>query len=155
MEKEKNIFPQAKKTPIFTNKTPINGRKQIVDLLRAMPLGEKKKLLKNMALKNPQLVQEMMQEGVSFEQLEYLTEEQLSTLFNYIDANTMGMALKNSPNTLQKYFLRKAPKNYAENAYVVMMTATNEETKKVELAKDKVMNMAAQLFGQNFAPIVL
>jgi flagellar motor switch protein FliG len=123
----------------------LNGKAQIVEMLRVMPLDERKKLLTNVSKRNPQLAEELIEECLDFATLERLLDSEITLTFEYIKAPIFGVALKNASVALQRRVLGLAPRNYAEEAYRLMTTPLANEQADVRRAQDKVVNVLVGL----------
>lgn len=123
----------------------INGKAQIIEMLQHMNRAEKNKLLNNIKLRNPQLAQELMEQCFSFSDLDSLSDNELSMVFNYITAPILGMALKNVDVAFQRRLLSLADRPYAEEAFRVLKTTYSTEKRDTPRAQSKIIEVLLSL----------
>jgi flagellar motor switch protein FliG len=116
----------------------INGKEQIVEMLRAMPGQDRQRLLNNMRLKNPTLTTELEKLSLSIDHLESFSEHQLLVITRQVNPAIMGLALKGMKTETQRFVLSKVSREYAEKAYDVMISPITDEVTKVKRAKSKI-----------------
>ena len=95
----------------------INGKAQIIDMLKYMQEDERTTLLKNIQARNPQLAKELYAESISFGTIYSLDQVDLGALASYIKAEIMGVALKGAKPEFQRKLLSSVPRPYAEVAF--------------------------------------
>ncbi len=117
----------------------INGKAQIVEMLQHMPREERIKLIKNLKIRNPQLAEELSEQCFTFSDLNALSDFELQTIFNYVSAPILGMALKNVERDFQRRLLSLADRSYAEEAFRVLKTNFNNEKKDIKRAQNKII----------------
>ena len=125
----------------------INGKNQIIDMLRVMPINEKKVLIENLKRRNPKAALEFSKESISINNLINLQREHFLLLSNHINFEIMGIALKNTSLDVQKRILSLLPKNYAEECFNTLFTPVEISKSEINKAKNKVIAIAIQLFG--------
>ncbi len=123
----------------------INGKAQIVEMLQNMPRDEKLKLLKNIKLRNPQLADELMELSYTFSDINVMQDHELKIIFKYVTAPILGMALKNVDKSLQRRLLSLADRQFAEEAYHVMVTSYPTEKRDTKRAQGKIVEILAKL----------
>lgn len=123
----------------------INGKAQIIEMLKHMPDAERQKLLQNIRLRNPQLANELVAQSLSFEHLGKLNPHEITLLIQYIAAPVLGVALKDTPREVQKKVLASVPRNYAEEAYKMMITPLANEKRDISRAQNKVISVILAL----------
>ncbi len=130
-----------------TNETGtfINGRAQVVEMLKIMPHNERELLLKNMRMRNPNLVNELVEESLSFNQLTHLEEHEIQLVLQYVQPPILGVALKNTSQAVQRHILSIVPRNYAEEAFKTMMTPIANEHRDSERAQSKITGVMISL----------
>lgn len=130
----------------------INGRQQIIEMLQFMNESERKKLLKNIGMRNSVMARELSEQSLSFNDLVQMPEDGLRQIFNQCNPAIIGLALYNCSNSLQRKVLSILDRNVAEKAFEIMNK--NLSSKKVECkrAQDKVLQIAIQVSRrQNFS----
>lgn len=123
----------------------INGRAQVVELLQLLGSDEKVALLKNMRIKNPQLALELSKESLSFQQLEKLSGPDTKMILNYVPAPILGVALKGASSSLQRRILGLVAREYAEEAYGIMISPLRDEASGKRRAQEKILNIMLDL----------
>lgn len=121
----------------------LNGKQQIIEMLQFMQPDEKARLLQNMRLKNPAMADELAQKSISFYQVEHLSNHEIMLILSNVSSTIMGLALKEAPVSMQKKVLSLAPRDYAENAYSIMMSqiSADKSRKGVEKVKAVLVNL--------------
>lgn len=128
----------------------INGRGQIVEMLKIMPREEREKILRNVAARNKQLAMELGQECLSFNDLERLGDADLSYIIERIKAPILGIALKGAKQEFQRRVLRLARREYAEEAYETMLGKVMNGSKDIQRAQNKIMSLLPSILsGKN------
>lgn len=107
----------------------INGKAQIIDMLKYMEEGERTTLLKNIQMRNPQLAKELYAESITFDTMNSLDQVDIGALANYVKPEIMGVALKASKPDFQRRVLSSVPRAYAEIAfnYISKNLGSNED----------------------------
>ena len=122
----------------------IDGKSQIIEMLRLMPQREKSKLIRNLRLKNPALADELLEEGLSFEEMAHLDEGKMHTLLDHISPSVLGVALRGMGEDFQRHILSTVNRRCAEEAYVAMIGPGITE-EKIARAQKKVLRVMSQL----------
>lgn len=125
----------------------INGRGQIVEMLKIMPREEREKILRNVAVRNKQLAMELGQECLSFNDLERLGDDDLSYIIERIKAPILGIALKGAKQEFQRRVLRLARREYAEEAYETMLGKVMNGSKDIQRAQNKIMSLLPSILS--------
>lgn len=123
----------------------INGKKQIIEMLRIMDDADKRKLLKNISLRNSAMARELAEQSYSFKDLMRLKDQELVIVLNYNNPTIVGLALYLLPQDFQRRSLTIMNRENAEIAYSVM--SQNLTNKKVECEKalQKLVNSCIEL----------
>lgn len=131
----------------FTNETGIflNGKAQIIEMLQIMDSESKEKLIKNIKMRNPALANELLEQSLTFDDLNNLEDGDIINLFSYIKAPVIGVALKTVKIEFQKRVLTLAPREYAEEAFNVMNKSLREEKSMIRKAQHKVIETLVSL----------
>jgi flagellar motor switch protein FliG len=95
----------------------INGKAQIIEMLKFMTAKERATLLKNVRMRNPALAKELYAESITFETIYALDTVDLAQIIQFVKAPIMGVALKSAPAEFQRQLLGASPRAYAEEAY--------------------------------------
>lgn len=98
----------------------INGKAQIIEMLKFMTAKERATLLKNVRMRNPALAKELYAESINFDTLYSLDQVDVAQVLQFVKAPIMGVALKSAPTEFQRKLLSSAPREYAEEAYTYL-----------------------------------
>lgn len=132
--------PENEKTGIY-----INGRQQVVDLLRHMEQGDKSRLLRNLKGRNPTLAKELSEQCFSYDNLWSLDDENLAKILASTKPVILGLALSLSSIKNQKRALSLIPRDSALKAYEVMTKDLSDNRRECMRAQDKIMELAIDL----------
>ncbi len=136
MSTENHVTPQG---------TYINGKGQVIDILRLLSPQEKARILNHINSKNPTMARELAERCVSFANVEALGDNELKIVFSQVDPKLMGVALKGTSVEFQRRCLSIVPRHLAEEAYRLLTTPLKNEREPVMKAQDKILNIAIQL----------
>lgn len=123
----------------------INGKAQVIEMLKYMQPEEREVLLKNIKARNPQLAMELTEDCLTFNDLNRLGDEELHLIFNYVKPAVWGLALKNTPRDFQRRVLGLAARDYAEQAYQVLTTSIKNEDRDTKRAQQKIVSILGNL----------
>ncbi|MBL6990076.1 MAG: hypothetical protein ISR65_09875 [Bacteriovoracaceae bacterium] len=123
----------------------LNGKAQVIEMLKFMNNAERKKLLRNIRLRNPQLAEELTAKSLTFSSISALSNHELKLVFQHINPQILGIALKNIEQALQRKILSLAPRDYAESAYSILISPIKNEFKDIQRAQSKIMGVLASL----------
>jgi flagellar motor switch protein FliG len=123
----------------------LNGRAQIIEMLRIMEPAERDHLIKNLRRKNPAVANELLEQSITFDQISFLSDPEIKMIYFHVPAAVMGVALKNIKEELQRRLLTLAPRAYAEEAYSVMVTQLDNERRDIPKAQNKIINVMINL----------
>ena len=123
----------------------LNGRAQVIEMLQMLSPKERERILNHVRIKNPTLASELVEESVCFEDISRLGQRELAHLFQYLTPVIIGMALKGVDAAFQRKILTQAPRQYAEEAFDIMMTPLENERTNIRRAQQKVIEIAVQL----------
>lgn len=124
----------------------LNGKAQIIEMLKMMNGKEKEVLLKNIRMKNPQLADELAERSVTLEIMKDLSQPDMTTLFENLMPQVLGLALRNMTEEVQRKVLSMAPREYAEKAFEIMVTPLNASAEeKIQKAQGRVLSVLASI----------
>lgn len=123
----------------------INGKAQIIDMLKFMPSAEKNVLIKNLKLKNPVLASELEIQSLTFSHVYRISDDEIVILLKYISAPIIGVAIKSTNLDFQKRILSIAPRSYAEEAYKTFTANLQNEKRDIDRAQAKVLSIMISL----------
>lgn len=123
----------------------INGRQQVIDLLRHMEPSDKTKLLRNLKGRNPTLAKELSEQCFSFDNLWELEDENLSKILMASKPVVLGLALSLTSIKNQKRALGLMGRENALKAYEVMTKDLSANRRECQRAQDKILDFAIEL----------
>lgn len=123
----------------------INGRQQIIEMLQFMNESDKRKLLKNIEMRNAVMARELSEQSLSFNDLSKLSEISLQRIFSKCNPAIIGLSLYTCSREFQRKVLSVLDRDLAERAFEIMNK--NLESKKIECrrAQEKVLSIVIQL----------
>jgi len=122
----------------------LNGRQQIIEMLKIMAAAERAALLDNIKKRNPILANELLEESINFSCLENLSRPEIELIFSFTDAFTWGVALQGLAASLQRKILGLAARPYAEQAFKIM-TGPRGQSADVAKAQNKILAVIIEL----------
>ena len=126
----------------------LNGKQKILDMYHILSPQEKATLIKNLRPRNPALANELIENALTFDDLNRLSDQQISTIFNYVTAPILGVALKGCREGFQRRVLGLAPRNYAEESYNALMARVSNEKTATSRARQKIVDLLISLNKQ-------
>jgi flagellar motor switch protein FliG len=123
----------------------INGRQQVVELLRHMDQGDKTTLLRNLKGRNPTLAKELSEQSFSYDNLWSLDDQNLGRILGMTKPVILGLALSLTNIKNQKRALSLIPREQALKAYEVMTKDLSDNRRECLRAQDKIMELAVDL----------
>ncbi|AYF43236.1 MULTISPECIES: FliG C-terminal domain-containing protein [Halobacteriovorax] len=124
----------------------INGKAQIIEMLKFMGAEERATLLKNIQMRNPTLAKELYAESITFNTIYSLDDIDLAQVLKFIKAPILGVALKECEKTFQKKILTLLPRESAEEAYSYLVkNLGGNETRDIQRARKRVTDTIVAL----------
>lgn len=123
----------------------INGKAQVIEMLKLMTDKEKQVLLLNIRKRNPQLAEELFEGSISFDIIMKLSDVDLKRVMNYIQASIMGLTLKELPKEFQRRVLGLAERKYAEQAFEILTRPVAIDKKTIQRAANKTLKIISEL----------
>jgi flagellar motor switch protein FliG len=123
----------------------INGRQQVVDLLKHMDASEKSTLLRNLKGRNPVLAKELSEQCFSYDNIWNLNDDTLSKILSGTKSVILGLALSQTSIKNQKRALALIPREQALKAYEIMTKDLSENRRECYRAQDKILEFAIEL----------
>jgi len=133
---------------------PVNGKAQIIDMLRVMPVDERRALLKNMGQMDKKRTVELMELSISMSNIEGLEESEIQLIVESCSAPVLGVALKNCPEGLQRKALRSLDRKKAEEAFEMLSTAISDEKENIMRAQRRVLQTALDLHKKGAVSLI-
>ena len=124
----------------------INGKAQIIEMLKFMTGPERATLLKNVSKRNPALAKELYAESISFETIYSLDKIDVGMIAQFVKPTIMGVALKGANKDFQRNFLSLVERQYAEEAFSYLnKNLGSNESRDVERAQKRVSDTIVAL----------
>lgn len=123
----------------------INGKNQVIELLRQMDAADKAKLLKNLRLRNPALAKELTESCISFESIWDLDDSGLKTVVSQVQPAILGLALSLVAVKNQRRALGLIPREMALKAFDIMQKDLSGNRNECLRAQQKVLELALSL----------
>jgi hypothetical protein len=111
----------------------INGKEQIVELLKVLPREE-----------NPELTDELFNLSNTVEDLCQLSELQVKQICLQLPAPIMGLSLKAYDEDTQRHLLSHMPREYAEEVFENIFTKFQNEKQLIQRSKQKLREICAK-----------
>ncbi|MBT3235475.1 MAG: hypothetical protein HN353_05965 [Bdellovibrionales bacterium] len=132
-------------TPTNADSIFLNGKSQIVEMLRFMSADERKKLLQGIRQRNASMAQELESSSLTFEDFLSLNDTNLAKVIQYLDSSIMGVALRGCDPDFQRRALSLTDHEYAKRAFALMVKQIERESTLVKRARDKVIELLVSL----------
>ena len=123
----------------------INGESQAAELLAALSPNERKRILKCINTKNPQVARTLSQKCLDFNTILNLNQHEFNQLSRAINPKVLGIALKNTPVPFQKQILLKLERQYAEISYNTLISPQMNESPNIKRAQARVLEVGLKL----------
>ena len=123
----------------------VNGKNQVMEMLKYMTPQHKENILNHIRLKNPSLADELTLGCLDFSLLEKLDDNDIRRIFTHVDPVVFGLAIRPVNRSLQKHLLSRASRDYAEVAYESMTKVLKNEASLISKAQRKTMEVLTLL----------
>lgn len=123
----------------------INGKGQVIELLRKMDAAAKSKLLKNIRLRNPSLAKELTESCISFESIWDLDDESLKTVVSQVKPAILGLALSLVHVKNQRRALSLISRDMALKAFEIMQKDLTGNRNDCYRAQNQILDLALNL----------
>lgn len=122
----------------------INGRAQVIEILKRLPEDHKNKILRSLKIKNSSLAQELSWQTLSFKSITDLKENALQTLLEYISSPVIAIALTDQSIDVQKKFLSTVSRERAKEIFQQLKTQ-GQSSLNAKKAQMKIIDIATTL----------
>jgi flagellar motor switch protein FliG len=123
----------------------INGKKQVIELLKTMEAADKARLLKNLRVRNPSLAKELTESCISFESIWDLNDESLKTVVSQVQPAILGLALSLVNVKNQRRVLSLISREMALKAFDIMQKDLTSNRSECMRAQQKILELAMNL----------
>jgi flagellar motor switch protein FliG len=137
---KKNLSSLGEKQGSF-----LNGKGQVIELLKFLTHEEKERILNRLRILNPQLASELNKSSVKFDDLFKKDPSLLKKIFSSFPPAITGMALKNCPSSFQRHILEILDRDYSRAAFQILQGSIQNEQEISKKAKDKILSYFQQL----------
>ena len=123
----------------------INGRAQVIELLKKLPNDNKEKILASVKQKNPKLAKELSMHTITFESFLELEDIKIAIALPYISNRILALALKSLNHERQGKILKSLNKTRAIEVFGIIRsdTASLQDSMK---ARDKIAQILSSLY---------
>jgi flagellar motor switch protein FliG len=122
----------------------INGRAQVVEILKRLPEDHKNKILKSLKGKNSSLAHELTWQTLTFDGLKELKEAQIKLLLDYVSSPVIAIALFDQDVEVQKRFLGNVSRERAREIFQQLKSQTPSLIN-CKKAQNKITDIATTL----------
>jgi len=128
MEVEKGVF--------------LNGKEQVIEMMKYLDNDEKKRLLNHIRTKNPSMASELSERAVSFKNLFTLSNNEIKLIAAHFNPTVLGVAIRGCPINFQRKVLSSIERTQAESAYQAMTAHLSNELESNKKAQARVLEIA-------------
>lgn len=122
------------------------GPANLAKLLSHVDIARQNQLLEALAKKQPEIVESVSEQLLTFDELGNLGDEAIETILQVLDKPTLALALYNAPQAIQDRFFENMSAAQAEAVESETTQLTFEQTQIVETARQSVLSLV-----RNFA----
>ena len=126
------------------NDIVINGRAQVVEILKSLPEDHKNKILRSLKNRDSSLAHELSWQTLTFAGITQSKDAQLKALLEYISSPIIAIALKNQEAVIQKKFLTNLSRERAKEVFHQLKN-TSAITSNILKAQNKITDIATTL----------
>lgn len=123
----------------------IDGKKQAIELLQHLEGSERNKILKNIALKNASIAQELSEKSYSFKDIFNTDDETIEKITQVTSPAIIGLALYLTPKGFQRRVLSIMNRQNAEAAFNIMTRDLTDKREECLKAQKKLLSNAIEL----------
>lgn len=123
----------------------LNGKKQVIELLKRMEGPDKAILLKNLKLRNPVLAKELAEQCVNFDSVWELDDNSLRSVLSHVQPTILGLALYLTQVKNQRRALSLIERPRAMRAFEIMQKDLSANRTECQKAQQKILEFALRL----------
>lgn len=124
----------------MSKKIYIDGLKEAVATLQGLTGAEQKKLLEQIALKDPTMAQKLKNKLVSFEDLRFMTPKMLMELLREVQIKDLAIAMRVGSEELRKFVLDNVSKN-TKFEIIEILNGPRKKLSEVALAQEDILKV--------------
>jgi len=133
----------------------INGKAQVVDILKRLPEEQKNKILGDLKKKNPTLSKELKIQTLSFHAIIGLESRDLRVLLEYLSSPLIAISIARAEKAVQIKFLKSLDSKKAMEVYRIITSETsNYGINDIEKAQNKILDSALILSQRQIIQLV-
>ena len=122
-----------------TKSISINGKNQMVELLKALPSDHKETLLKNIRLRNVVVGRELTEKSFTFQDIFHLSDENIRKGFSAQNSTILAMSLYPCKGDQQKRILRFLERNKAVEVFQTLSSDLGKNINQCLKAQRKIV----------------
>ena len=129
------------------------GTENLAKLLSKMDASQQGQLVESLRVTNPELATGLNREIMPFSSLSMLDDETIRTLVNYLDVNTIAVAIHNLPQEIQDRFLNVMEGDMATEIEAKMDSLGFAETQIASTAQQSILDLVYRLAAKGILQI--
>lgn len=123
----------------------LNGKKQVIELLKKMEGSDKATLLRNLKARNPILAKELAESCVNFDSIWSLDDNALRSVLSHVQPTILGLALHITQVKNQRRALALIERPQAMRAFEIMQKDLSSNRNECVRAQQKILEFAMKL----------
>ena len=123
----------------------LNGKKQVIELLKKMEGSDKATLLRNLKARNPILAKELAESCVNFDSIWSLDDNALRSVLSHVQPTILGLALHITQVKNQRRALSLIERPQAMRAFEIMQKDLSANRNECVRAQQKILEFAMKL----------
>lgn len=123
----------------------LNGKKQVIELLKRMEGPDKAILLRNLKARNPVLAKELAEQCVNFDSIWELDDNSLRSVLSHVQPTILGLALSLVQVKNQRRALSLIERPQALRAFEIMQKDLSANRSECQRAQGKILEFALKL----------
>jgi flagellar motor switch protein FliG len=123
----------------------LNGKKQVIELLKKMEGSDKATLLRNLKARNPILAKELAESCVNFDSIWSLDDNALRSVLSHVQPTILGLALHMTQVKNQRRALSLIERPQAMRAFEIMQKDLSSNRNECVRAQQKILEFAMKL----------
>lgn len=123
----------------------LNGKKQVIELLKKMEGSDKAILLRNLKARNPVLAKELAEQCVNFDSVWELDDNSLRSVLSHVQPTILGLALYLTQVKNQRRALSLIERPQALRAFEIMQKDLSANRNECLKAQQKILDFALKL----------
>ena len=129
------------------------GTENLAKLLSKMDASQQGQLVESLRVTNPELATGLNREIMPFSSLSMLDDETIRTLVNYLDVNTIAVAIHNLPQEIQDRFLNVMEGDMGTEIEAKMDSLGFAETQIASTAQQSILDLVYRLAAKGILQI--